>query len=151
MLSQIGDQWLPRLLIGGCTCAAMVSISTLDLSAALRTNDRPSCITKNFRQRTLTKPVHSLEHARNHTMMSTSQSLLKPSTSLQAAFKSHCRPGIRGRYLQVRAEVKRSFNEDKGKVSSGDEKKPLYADEAPVSGLRAIMAPHCTSFCTGDA
>lgn len=137
----IGHQ-LPRL--------QWVSISTLDLFAALRTNDSPSCITEQLKQRTLAKPVHSLKHAQNHTM-STSQSLLKPSTRLQAAFKSHSRPGIRGRYLHVRAEVKRSFNEDKGKVSSGDEKKPLYADEAPVSGLRAIMAHHCTLFCPGDA
>lgn len=54
--------------------------------------------------------------------------------------------------LAARAEVTREFNEGDGKISGG-KKKPLYADEAPVSSCQAgfcFKYAARITWCRGD-
>lgn len=67
------------------------------------------------------------------TVTTTSQSLLRPISGPQRAFRSHSRAPARSRIVRVCAEVKRSFNEEDGKITSGDGKGPVRADSDPVS------------------
>ncbi len=77
-------------------------------------------------------------------MMST-QSLLKPSPGLHTAFKRSPKLPARSRPVAPRAEVKRSFNEEDGKVSGGgDKKQPLYADDAAVTTRREFACHHAS-------
>lgn len=65
-------------------------------------------------------------------------SLLTPVSRPQGAFRSQTRLSSRSRTVHVRAEVKRSFNEEDGKVSSEGKDKPLYADENPPPPQRKM-------------